>query len=359
MMTLEALEVEYSPKNTRAFTSLTPGVAGKYHWTCKTCAYEWESRVSHRLDGYECPACSKKILTTANPELVIEWGTNNTTTPDDHKPGSRTRVWWTCSNEAHPEYQAAIANRRLLGVSCPQCSVPFKKSVAHKGSAVILKQWSSKNLLQPTQVYAKANTPVLWECDACRYEWATRVSYRVTNDRGCPSCTGRLIEGKSVADVLPQIAGEWSEKNTSTANEVAVGSNKLIWWKCPNNHGEYQMRPADRRAGYFCRKCVLAKRSLGAQRPAVAAEWHPTKNETLTPNDVMKGTLQKVWWQCKRQHEWEASVVSRAGGSNCPICARNSISLLEGKVRALVIQDRVIVSVVCCSLVRLLSLTCR
>jgi len=57
--------------------------------------------------------------------------------------------------------------------------------------------------------------------------------------------------------------------------------------------------------------------------PSLAAEWHPTKNEQLTPRDVTVGSARKVWWRCSQNpaHEWKTSPKNRSVLKNgCPIC---------------------------------------
>eukprot|EP00128_Syssomonas_multiformis_P005648 Colp12_sorted_trinity150504_noHs@26798 len=69
------------------------------------------------------------------------------------------------------------------------------------------------------------------------------------------------------------------------------------------------------------RKRITSTNTLLAKYPAVAAEWHRTKNGNLTPKDVAYGSNTKVWWQCKEGHEWEARVQHRAQGkTGCPKC---------------------------------------
>ena len=60
----------------------------------------------------------------------------------------------------------------------------------------------------------------------------------------------------------------------------------------------------------------------------LASQWHPTKNQGLTPFDVVANTNKKVWWlcnksQCEHPHEWIANINSRTSGSNCPYCYGN------------------------------------
>jgi hypothetical protein len=51
--------------------------------------------------------------------------------------------------------------------------------------------------------------------------------------------------------------------------------------------------------------------SLAVVCPPVAAQWHPTRNPTGTPDTVSARALLLVWWGCPRGHEWEQSVAGR------------------------------------------------
>jgi hypothetical protein len=74
----------------------------------------------------------------------------------------------------------------------------------------------------------------------------------------------------------------------------------------------------------FCagRRATKA-RNLAVGFPKLAREWHPTKNGSLTPSDVVAGTSRRVWWRCAFRHDWQAAVSSRSGnGTGCPECWR-------------------------------------
>jgi len=45
--------------------------------------------------------------------------------------------------------------------------------------------------------------------------------------------------------------------------------------------------------------------------PELAKEWHPWKNETLTPMDVTSGSQKKVWWQNHFGQEWQEIIDNR------------------------------------------------
>lgn len=68
---------------------------------------------------------------------------------------------------------------------------------------------------------------------------------------------------------------------------------------------------------------------LSEAQPELAAQWHPTKNDSLTPHDVSSAAHIQVWWQCEKGHEFEKSINSRynsgRGITGCPICANREV----------------------------------
>jgi len=54
-------------------------------------------------------------------------------------------------------------------------------------------------------------------------------------------------------------------------------------------------------------------------------EWHKTKNESISPNEVSKGSGKRIWWRCKLGHEWQAPIYNRTSGVGCPYCSGKRI----------------------------------
>lgn len=108
-----------------------------------------------------------------------------------------------------------------------------------------------------------------------------------------------------------------------TPNDVTPNSNKKVWWQCENGH-EWEAVISNRTRGNGCPFCygryALDGDNLQIVNPALARQWHPTKNQGLTPADIKTGSNKKVWWQCEKGHEWEAVISNRTSGSGCPIC---------------------------------------
>ncbi|WP_144509862.1 zinc-ribbon domain-containing protein [Bacillus sp. FJAT-22090] len=143
----------------------------------------------------------------------------------------------------------------------------------------------------------------------------------------------------------PDLFEEWDfEKNEKLGldvYQVTKGSGKRVWWVCSMDHKHkwctaiYCRVGSEMKKGNNCPYCngrvTTDKNSLAMNNPELAAQWHPTLNGELTPNNTAVNSNKKVWWQCSKfsDHGWKASVNSRNGhGSGCAIC--NGSEVLAG-----------------------------
>lgn len=115
-----------------------------------------------------------------------------------------------------------------------------------------------------------------------------------------------------------------TKNNNLTAFNIIAGSKKKYWWICEKGH-EWEANCNNRtknkaKCPYCTNRKVCKDNCLATISPNISKQWHPTKNDDLTPFDVLAGTHQKFWWMCKKNHEWEAECSTRLSGKNCPIC---------------------------------------
>lgn len=81
-------------------------------------------------------------------------------------------------------------------------------------------------------------------------------------------------------------------------------------------------------------KKIIKSNSLATRYPDLAQQWHPTKNGGLTPYNVTAGSNKKVWWKCKRGHEWERPIPGRVYGyHDCPICKKEDSRKQKAGIR--------------------------
>lgn len=70
-------------------------------------------------------------------------------------------------------------------------------------------------------------------------------------------------------------------------------------------------------------KLVYEGNELSFLFPEVAKEWHPTKNDPLTPDMVTPGCNKRVWWLCE-VCGYELLYSRTSGGHGYPNCAKES-----------------------------------
>jgi hypothetical protein len=121
------------------------------------------------------------------------------------------------------------------------------------------------------------------------------------------------------------LAKEWhlSKNGNLTPEDVTHKSNRKAWWLCDKGHEWEAVISSRSKSGcpYCSGNRVTKETCLAAKNPLLASEWHPIKNGKLRAEDVTSGCSKKVWWQCDKNHEWEAVVSSRSAGRGCPYCA--------------------------------------
>ena len=130
----------------------------------------------------------------------------------------------------------------------------------------------------------------------------------------------------------PELLREWHPAKNAplTPEGITYGSKRSVWWKCKKGH-EWQTAVYTRAAGSGCPYCAgkrawPGENDLASQRPDLATQWHPTKNNGVTPADIPLGSHHMAWWVCEKGHEWKAIVKSRAiGGTGCPVCANRAL----------------------------------
>lgn len=311
----------------------------KVWWKCKE-GHEWLSSMNNRHKKVGCPYCSGKLpivgltdLETTNPELLKEWDySKNIITPKEIKAGSGTKVWWKCSL-GHS--WSASPNHRTKGRGCPICAnkvvlLGYNDLTTLKPNIASEWDYEKNGEKTPANYTVRSGERVWWKCKR-NHSWEAVIASRTGNKYvGCPYCSGLLpIEGET--DLLttnPELISEWNyEKNTLlTPNMVKAGSSDKVWWICDKGH-EWQAvissRTVNESGCPFCsgRYAIQGENDLMSVDSPLLKEWNYDRNGRLTPSDFKEHSARKIWWKCKKGHEWCSSISDRSRGDGCPYCS--------------------------------------
>ena len=211
-------------------------------------------------------------------------------------------------------------------------------------SPEIAKQWhATKNgNLLPDTVPCGSSYYAWWVCEN-GHEWQAKVNLRTGNKSGCPVCDNIRRTAPSVRheqslyrwcidNRKEQLLSEYSEDNPWSSREISPHSGYKVLWRCGQGH-VWEASVTSRVNGSGCPYCsgrsaIPGVNDLKAVRPDLAAEWNFEKNKPLLPTEVKLQSNKKVWWVCKKGHEWQAAVCYRSRSNKCPYCSNKVV--LEG-----------------------------
>lgn len=279
----------------------------------------------------------KNSIAAKYPELAKEWHkeANWPITPEMVEYGSGDLYTWQCA-KGHV-WKATPNKRTGRRDGCPFCSC-HRVSNANRLSVVnpgVARMWleDKKSGKTPADVSCHSGLVVLWKCER-GHIWERSVKEMVRSGK-CPYCSGqRILRETSLAAKYPKLAEQWDwDKNNSSPWETAPAGQAYVWWKCEKGHS-WQARISNRSilkrgCPYCAGRYPLPGQNMADLYPQLAEEWNYEKNGRLGPSDFRPKSNKKVWWKCKRGHEWLAEIRSRAEGGKCPICRSRYVR--EGK----------------------------
>lgn len=342
--------------------------AGKKVWWKCSLGHSWKTAVCSRTakNPTGCPYCSGTACLTGyndfetwckendRNELLLEWDyEKNEIIPASIAPHINKKVWWRC-DKGH-EWEAAVGSRTgKKPCGCPYCAGrlllgnnDFETWCKTNSREDLLIEWSDKNELQPNQISAHNQKKIWWKC-SLEHEWMASVNDR-TKGNGCPYCSGRRtlagyndFETWCKNNARDDLLSEWGGKNAICPQNISPFNNRKVWWKCSLGH-EWQAtigsRTGKRPSG--CPYCSVPVKKIlvgfndfetkckEKNLEYLLQEWNVEKNENITPQSVSFSSGKRIWWKCKKGHEWKTAICDRIRGTNCPICSRTSTSFPE------------------------------
>jgi hypothetical protein len=157
--------------------------------------------------------------------------------------------------------------------------------------------WDAGQNPQPaSKVDARSFRAAVWRCvNGHTFQRSPRA---MQNDQGCPTCSKGANTHTNLGKLRPGLASQWdADKNVGIAFATLDATHaSAVWWRCSNGHS-FQRPPVRMLSEDTCPTCALAKTSLAALAPNVAAEWHATKN-AIRPDEIAADHVMNAWWTC-------------------------------------------------------------
>ena len=269
------------------------------------------------------------------PALVKEWNypKNGNYTPYNISPHSHERAHWLCKKCGLP-YDTFIFSRTSKKPSgCPYCAgqkpIPYVNDLFSRHRKLV-EEWDwERNEKGPAEYCEYSSKKVYWICSYCKYSYPARIVNRTYKGTGCPCCSGnKVVPGRN--DLLTtheDIAKEWDydNNNGTTPYEYSYGSNKRVYWICPQKHSYPAVIKNRTIKGEGCpvcanKKVVKGENDLASTQSHIAAEWDYEKNGMKKPDQYTYGSDEYAWWICptEKHSYWQKIVYRTSRGYGCP-----------------------------------------
>lgn len=261
-------EWDYEKNGTFSPQTLSFASTVKVWWHCKVNSqHVWQtpiySRTTHKRS---CPFCkgignATKLIRGMNDletwckqnhkETILQfwdYDRNDGLKPVDVPYMSSKKVYWVCPSGHSFIRSVKVMTTRSRMPLCNQCNNFENWCISHSYEH-ILKEWSPKNNIKPSDVPFMSSVNIYWVCDK-GHEWVSPLKtrlHKLNSDTDysisqCPICTHKQVSvGVNDFETWCKETGstvlltEWSPENTLKPVDVMPFSNRQIKWVCHNN----------------------------------------------------------------------------------------------------------------------------
>lgn len=301
---------------------LTVGSSKKVWWKCSK-GHEWQARVDHINKGHGCPYCSGRYaikgendLQTVNPTLASEWDydKNGNLKPENFTANSGQKVWWRCTKRH--EWQATIGSRNT-GCGCPDCNAERRTSFPEYALVYYLKRCGLEvvhtykekgyelDIYIPSKKVAIEYDGYFWHKNKATKELEKNLKCKKDGIKLYRIRDGLLPLYDSSIDYVVQ-------KNLPEILEVVL--SEIIGTSVDVNLERDAIEIEN------LREYIEKENSFLLVHPEMVKEWNYKMNGSLKPEHLSANSRKRVWWKCKKGHEWQATVDNRSKGYGCPYC---------------------------------------
>lgn len=343
-------------KNKKNPCNIAPFCNDKAWFVCdKDSRHVFYTRICSLTNGDTvCPICSnQKIIVgindfqSTNPELMQEWNWKKNSAacidPTKITKGVDKKVWWIC-NKCGNEWQASVGSRAgSQRCGCPECKKDLSSSFPEKAIAYYLSKkfnieenkkfdWLGNSELD---IYIN-DLKIGIEYDG--QVWHTNIKNDLKKDNLCKQHGISLVRIRENSCPTYKSNAYKIYRKGMKNDDLDDCINSLLLYISQNYNVQF-LDKANVNKDYIeiLTKISTSKREKSVASSSLIDTWNYKKNGKLLPENISLNSNKKVWWICKKGHEWQASIYSRSGKQKCgcPYCAGQKVLTGENDLETL------------------------
>ena len=326
------------------FPQLLGSQSNEYaYWKCSY-GHQWKAKINNRYNGRGCPECRKRKRTSFPEQAIFFYAKqkfqdainsyksifNNGMELDIFIPSLMIGIEYdglawhddTKLNREKEKYRI-----------CQECSIKLIRLKENE------KHWNINfevaDEIIPVKKVFSSNTKDYSFLDAAIELLLSKLTKEHIDVDTKRDRKAILISYLGIADenslqkLYPVIAAQWHpvKNGNLTPSMFTPHSSEKMWWIGDCGH-EWEAPITVRTRGNNCPYCSGQKvlkgfNDLQTVCPEIALQWHPTKNNSKTPDMFTFGSGYRAIWLCPTcDQEWESRINMRTSHNHgCPYCA--------------------------------------
>ncbi len=209
-----------------------------------------------------------------------------------------------------------------------------------------MKFFSTKNNINPINIFRKSQTKYIFECDICLHTFNKSLDKIYEDKNHCPYCatsSSVLCDDENCKFCYEKSFNSnpkaiyWSDKNIIKPRHIMKKSSNKYWFNCPDCKHEFERPLCDIKNDSFCPYCAVPSKILCDDEKckscftrSFASEakldyWSEKNN--ISPRLVLKNSNKKYFFNCSDcKHEFSNTLDCVILLNQwCPFCGGNQL----------------------------------
>jgi len=184
----------------------------------------------------------------------------------------------------------------------------------------VMRDWAAKKHgVCISSEYYGPHTPLKWRCEN-EHTWLAAPN-SIRRGTWCRFCGGRNPSIKDMSAIALGNKGKLISRNIPS-------SSTKIEWECSLGH-RWFATSTDIKRGRWCPKCKNLKVGERLKGSIEGMQSIAEKKHGFCLSDSYNNSQEKLLWQCKKGHQWQAAPASITRGQWCPQCSGNSAKTIS------------------------------
>ena len=242
--------------------------------------------------------------------------------------GSNNVKYWFICPKGH-SYMSTLLNRKK-GNGCPTCGTEKRTSFPEKAILFYMKKYFdavNESYHDPNLGAKEIDVYLPKHKFGIEYDgvaWHSNVQRDLEKDKLCSKCGIRLLRVREAG--CPEYNSDSIKICIKPHSVQELNEAIMNIFRAINNEFDLHIHAnvdvdRDRIQIMELMNITEKENSIASYQPQIKEYWDYEKNGRITPDQISRASLKRIFLKCSNGHQWETCAHDFASSPGCPICA--------------------------------------